>query len=973
VVERLGWAAAVLVILAFVAKAQDVPGTKLFEGQPVVAVILVTRPNLDAEEFRHLVTQQSGESYSSAKISESIAALKATGQFTDVRSNVIPQKGGLRLEFFMDPVFSIGIFEFPEAARTFSYAQLLGEVRYPTGEPYQKDRVEEAVPTLKQFFAGNGYFASEVHVETQLDEAHQLVNVTYRVDLGKKARFGKIEINGPTPESTAQLQNALHSFRALLRGAKLKTGKPYDPNRVRAAYRLLRDYLGKQNYLSSQVRVRRTQYDPRTNRADLTFDVTLGPTVIVRATGAHVSSKTLHNQVPIYQENAVDQDLVDLGSRNLASYFQGKGYFDASIASHMETADNKTTVTYQIDPGNKHRVASISVSGNHEFDEDQVEKLILLKKAHWLSRGKFSADLLKKSRSNLEALWKNAGYSDAQITPRIEDRDSKLYVTFEISPGRRTMVDSFQAQGNQNLQIAQFLNTGLEIKPGQPYSPFRAMQDRNRIIAAYLNAGYLNATMRIDAVPVSEDLHRIAVTYVIDEGPHVRVSDAIYLGQHQSQVSMLRRETDIQPEADLSEKKLLQGESDLYNLGVFDWANVSPRKPIIGQTSEDVLVRVHEAKRNSISYGVGFESTPRTGSFSTGTLILPGLPSVGLPANFKIIEKTIISPLGSISYSRLNMRGRAETISVSALLSTLDQKGTVTYSFPHFAGTNWSSLITGFGERTTQNPLFAARLGQGSFQLERNLDAARTRKLQLHYAFQHTALDHLLIQNFVPPQDLSTNLSTISATFLRDTRDQPLDAHKGFYQTLDFQFSPKAFGSTDNVARFFGQTAYYWQATPWFVFANNIRLGLISSFAGSHVPFSQRFFSGGADSLRGFPLNGAGPQSTALLCTAENDPATCTAKVAVPAGGKALFIFNSEGRFPVPIKKGLGGVIFYDGGNVYSSINLREMVRNYSNSVGIGLRYNTPVGPLRIDFGHDLNPVPGFKSIQIFVTLGQSF
>jgi outer membrane protein assembly factor BamA len=213
----------------------------------------------------------------------------------------------------------------------------------------------------------------------------------------------------------------------------------------------------------------------------------------------------------------------------------------------------------------------------------------------------------------------------------------------------------------------------------------------------------------------------------------------------------------------------------------------------------------------------------------------------------------------------------------------------------------------------------------------------------------------------------------LSASFVRDTRDKPLDAHKGVFQTLDFGISPKFMGSTDNVMRFFGQTSYYWQVKPWMVWANNVRLGLVGSFAGSHVPFSSRFFSGGADSFRGFPLNGAGPQETALLCTAVNEPSTCTAQVTVPAGGRQLFIWNTEGRFPIPLKSGLGGVLFYDGGNVYDAINLSQFFKDYSNTVGIGLRYQTPVGPIRVDVGRNLNPVPGLKSTQVFVTIGQSF
>lgn len=955
---------------ALYAQQSTPPG--LFEGQPVTAVDLIGRPTINVESFRHFVRQVAGEPYSAQKIQASAAALKAAGQFTDVETNVIPEEKGLRVEFIMEPVFYVGTFDFPGALQSFSYAQLLGIVRYPPEEPYEQSRAEEGEASLKRFFGANGYFTATIQTETRIDDAKQLVNIIYRVDLNRKARYGAIEIVGLSPDLTSRLRNSLHSIRARLHGANIREGKPYDPDHVRAAERFLRDDLGKRNYLSSRITLEPPRYDAQSNRASLRFNIVLGPIVVVRASGAHVSTRTLRKQIPIYEENDFDQDLVNIGTRNLTSYFQGKGYFDTRIKAQIDAQASKTTLTYDIARGRKHRVREVALSGNKAFDREQVKDQILLKQSHFLSRGKFSEDLLNKTTANLEAYWQNAGYEDVKVTPRLVDREPDIYVTFEISEGERTVVDSFQTVGNQNQEVAKLFSQ-LLIKEGGAYSPYRAAQDRNRVIAEYLNLGYLNATLQVQAKPSSSDKHHVAVTYEIDEGPQVRVSQVIYDGQKRSRIGLLDRAVGIRAETEMSESKLLEGESNLYNLGVFDWASVAPRRPINHQTEEHVLVKVHEARRNSITYGVGFESTPRSGSLSSGTLVLPGLPTVGLPRNFAVIEKTVISPLGSISYSRLNMRGRSETLSVSALISALDQKGSIAYSDPHFFGTNWSSLLAISAERTTQNPLFAAQLGQGSLQLERNLDAAKTRKLQLRYSFQHTSLDHLLIQNFVPAEDLHTHLSTISATFLRDTRDKPLDAHKGFYQTVDFQLSPTVLGSSDNVARLFGQTSYYRQILPWLVFANNVRIGLISTFAGSHVPFADRFFSGGADSLRGFPLNGAGPQATALLCTQENAPSTCTADVTVPRGGLQLFIFNSEARFPIPIKKGLGGVVFYDGGNVYQSINLHELTRDYGNSVGLGLRYQTPVGPVRIDIGRNLNPVPGLKSTQIFVTLGQSF
>ena len=191
------------------------------------------------------------------------------------------------------------------------------------------------------------------------------------------------------------------------------------------------------------------------------------------------------------------------------------------------------------------------------------------------------------------------------------------------------------------------------------------------------------------------------------------------------------------------------------------------------------------------------------------------------------------------------------------------------------------------------------------------------------------------------------------------------------YATLDLRISPSALGSSVNFAKFFSQFAYY-KPVHSMVWANSIRLGLAKSFAGSFVPTSQLFFSGGGTSLRGFPLNAAGPQRIVPFCNVLTGTTGCV-DVSVPVGGRELFILNSELRFPLGMMKNLGGVVFYDGGNVYSAINFRNFADNYSHTVGIGLRYATPVGPVRIDLGRNLNPVPGLNATQYFITLGQSF
>jgi len=444
------------------------------------------------------------------------------------------------------------------------------------------------------------------------------------------------------------------------------------------------------------------------------------------------------------------------------------------------------------------------------------------------------------------------------------------------------------------------------------------------------------------------------------------------MGQKRTKLDPIRMSTNMGPEQPLSEGKLLLAESELYNLGIFDWASVGPRRQITTQPQEEALVKVHESKRNSITYGFGMEIARRGGNIPTGTVAVPGLPTINTKGvNLFPSEKTFVSPRGSIEFTRRNMRGEGETAAVSLLAARLDQKFLLTYLDPHFRRSSWQALTSLSAERNSENPLFVSEFEDASLQFDRYLDRLKTLQLQLRYDFNHTLLTQLLVPQLVLPADRNVKLSYVSGTLIRDTRDKPLDAHRGIFQTLDLRIVPSALGSSANFTRLLTQTAYYQPMPAGIVFANSVRLGLADPFSNSNVPTSERFFAGGGTTLRGFPINEAGPIRYVPFCS-PGQTTNCP-NVPVPIGGNQLFIFNSELRYPIPIINKLGGVVFYDGGNVYRRINFADFMRNYSNTVGIGLRYSTPIGPVRIDVGRNLNPPVGISATQFFITLGQAF
>jgi len=931
------------------------------------------------EPLRPLVVQKAGQPYSQADVEASIAALEHTGLFPKVQVTVVPDPSGLRLNFLLEPAYYLGMINFPGAIKEFSYTRLLQVVNLLDEDPYDKARVDVAQQALQDFLRHNGYFQAVIQTDSQIDDAHQLVHLNFTVTMGNQARVARVSIQGPEGAENARLLHSMRSLRARFTGGLLKRGKPYTPERVTAATSLIRRTLSRQHRLASHVEENPPQYHPETNRVDVWFKVEVGPVVTVRATGARLSalpfmsSRQMKKLIPIYSEGMIDRDLVREGEQNLIDYFEKKGYFDVKVKTNFQRQPAQILLVYAIEKGKKHKVDRIVFRGNHEIPDKDLLGLIAVQKARLLFHGNVSQKLLNQSVKNLQALYRDRGYEEAKITAETHDREPQIDVIFHIEEGAQTLVDNMEVTGNNNVPYEQLAApAGFQLRPGVPFSARQLAEDRNRISANYLNRGYLNVEVKPRVNPDRGDPHHVKVTYAVNEQQMVRVGDVIYLGQKKTKLSLIRKTAKVPEESPMKRGELLEGESRLYDLSIFDWSSVGPRKPITDQTEEAALVKVHEAKRNEITYGFGFEISHRGGNVPSGTIAVPGGAPVQLGGDhIAPSQSTFASPRGSIEFNRRNMRGLGETASTSLLLSRLDQRVLATYAQPHFIGSQWSSLTSFSVERTTENPLFAAGLGDVSFQVERLISQKHNTRLQIRYDFNKTALSHLLVPDLVLERDRNVHLSTFSGTLIRDSRDKPLDAHRGLFGTLNLSITPAPLGSSATFAKLFGQFSYY-KPVHSVVFANSIRLGLVKALAGSFVPTSQLYFSGGGTSLRGFPIDQAGPQRVVPFCNVLQTQTGCV-NVTVPVGGRQLFIFNSEVRFPLGIMKRLGGVVFYDGGNVYSAINLPNFVNNYSNTVGIGLRYATPIGPIRIDLGRNLNPVPGINPTQYYITLGQAF
>jgi outer membrane protein insertion porin family len=269
----------------------------------------------------------------------------------------------------------------------------------------------------------------------------------------------------------------------------------------------------------------------------------------------------------------------------------------------------------------------------------------------------------------------------------------------------------------------------------------------------------------------------------------------------------------------------------------------------------------------------------------------------------------------------------------------------LTYFAPQFLGNEKLNLqVSGLFDTSHDIRTFSSLRKEGSVQLGKKLSREYT--IQYRYTFRKVNVlgTPLVAPELIPLLSQPVRVGFVSTTLIQDRRDDPVDAHRGMYNSIDLEFASNLLGSQTGFGRILAKNATYYQLTKNLVLARSTQFGMIKRYAGlSDIPLAERFFGGGSFSNRAFPDFQAGPRDL---------------DTGFPIGGNALFVNSVELRFPL-IGENIGGVLFNDLGNVYSDVNkisLRFRQRNLQDfdyavqGFGFGIRYRTPIGPVRADF-----------------------
>ena len=959
-----GLAAVEVAVLAFIlgaclsVRAQE---AKL-EGQPVADIRILDESGKEAAPRLSSFPLHVGEPFDIAKERDTLRELYRTGDFADIQVKAVATPQGIQLDFlvhrnyFNNAIRILGLKEPP------SEPAALAALRLALGEPFRQSALQEAIDHLKDTLGNEGLFQAKVTWTLTPHEDTRQMDVTITVDPGPRAVIGSFAVQNKTPYPDDEL----------IRRSKIKVKNQLTTARLTKASDRLKKYLVNQGYLGAGVLITPGPYDPKFNTVSLKYEVNAGPRVSIEIVGAHLSKGKLHSVLPIYAEGAVDEDLLQEGRRNLRDYFQRQGYFNANVEvnSGGDSTDKGRVISYKVTLGDKYRLAGVGFTGNKYFDRKLLESRLQLQPASFGSNGRFSQQLVNDDADSIRGVYLSNGFLDVKVTPSVADtyqgKKGNLFVSFAIVEGPQTLVDDLHIEGNKVVSTEALLGV-IGSSSGQPYSPASVASDRNNVLAMYYNEGFPEAHFQEEVTPGATTTE-VRLTYHITEGVRIEVERVLVTGYQFTRPGVISRQVKIKPNGPLRESDVVETQRRLYNLGVFNRVQIEPQNPAGTDPEKTVVVDLQEGKRYTIGYGAGFEVQQIGASCSTSSK-----NTSSCNPNATVIAS---SPRLIFEASRSNMFGLAQTLTFRARVSTLEYRSLVSYTADNFGGhPSLSVQLIGLADKMQDVQTFTSVRYEGAFQVAEKF--GRSSSLLYRYFFRRvTASDLHITPDEIPLFSQPTLVSGFGITYARERRDNPADATRGNFNTVDLSIASTSLGSSASFFRGFLQNSSFYPFGRAFVFARATRFGIEEplgqtveggpSEGGSTncsstappiteqvIPLPERFFSGGATSLRGFGLNEAGPR----------DPCT-----GFPIGGLALLVFNQELRFPMKLPyvgNKLGGTLFYDGGNVYSDVSHINLswkpssttnLNYFSHTVGFGLRYPTPVGPVRVDFGFQLNP-----------------
>ncbi len=695
--------------------------------------------------------------------------------------------------------------------------------------------------------------------------------------------------------------------------------RPFDVTQIESDLEFIERYYIDEGYINPEV-------DYEFQDGILRFYVKEGKRLNINFSGNRKIDKGyLLEEIPFYHEmkkgifTEITLDMLEEASRRLEDAMQRIGYLFADVSFQKEEDERSIDITFSINEGKRFILRSINFTGN-SIDKERLIEIMKLREGSI-----YSPDKMRDGIRVLNDFLIYIGYMDAVIEEpeiRVDRTEGTVDVYINIKEGEKYIIKDIILKGDFHLSTETIIKyTGLS--PGMAYNELSISDARERILQLLREDGYLDADVDME---LKKDNGNISIIFNINGGRRYYFGKTTISGNLDTDTRVIRRERPYREGEPFRYSSLLEYRQRLYRLGLF--REIELRTHDDEENRKDLHLEVKEAPQGAVELGIGYGEYERYRGFF------------------------------DISYR--NIAGMNRQISLRTELSTIEKRLILDYLDPRLFDSMISLRVTPmYEEREVKN--FDTR--ETTYSVKRysertgiEIPYGKELKFSIYHELSLTRTYNVKPGITLPREDTGTFLiSSIVPGIIYDTRDNPFDPRSGILGGGKIKFAKEFLFSEVEFIKFIFDISKYTSISKSIVLAMGVKTGIGKPIGKTlEIPVVERFFLGGRSSVRGYTQDSLGPKTTD----------------GTPVGGNAFIQTNLELRF-YPLRN-LSFVVFTDGGNVfprYNDISIDEL----RYTVGIGLRYNTPAGPIRLDYAEKLDRERGESKGELHFSLGHAF
>ena len=662
------------------------------------------------------------------------------------------------------------------------------------------------------------------------------------------------------------------------------------------------------------------------------FIVTEKPLVkeIVFKGNDKIRVERLRELVNIEVDQPLDRTQLKRDIEKIENLYIKEGYHLALVSEeiHVDKKTNEARIFILIDEGTRYRTKEVKVQGNSVISDKEILKSIKTKPDTLFTSGFFKKEIFREDLKRIKKLYADRGYSDARIDYNLDyDKKHKtMVITIKIDEGRKYTVGEINITGN-NVVSRKEIEDAIEIHVGSTFIESQIHKNAININEIYFDRGYISAKVIADVV-FNREKQNMDVTYNIDEGQQARIEKIEIRGNTKTKDIVIRRELKIAPGEVFNGEKLKKSRQKLNNLGYFEEVTYSTT-PGSAPNKKNLIINVKETKTGEVSFGAGYSS----------------------------IDKFI----GFVELRQRNFdwrnfpafTGDGQDLSIRAEFGSKRKYYDLSFTEPWVFNRPISfgfDLYNRYSQRDTYDE---ERLG-GDIRLGRRFGDYLS--LNGMYKLEKVNISDIEsnADDAVKEEEGEHIISSLSLNLTRDTRDNVFNPTSGGVLRNTVQFAGGCLGGDRDFMKYTSMLDWYFTYFKNQTLEVKLQGGVVDEFGDTiMVPIYERFYAGGANTIRGYGYRDVGPESAA----------------GDPIGGESMAVANFEYTFP--IIKQIKGAVFYDVGNVWSKID--DFGSSFKSAVGVGVRVNTPLGPVKVDYGYGLDYEPGEKKGRFHFSMSRGF